>query len=434
MLRLYKEWWLVLAAAAAGCAVTFPCSSDEQCDRDGVGGVCQASGYCSFPDNACESTQRYGELAPAELAGTCVPVGDDEGSGTATLDTESGATLTPTATVTSLGSLSGSSEGDTTEADTTEGEDESSSSGGIPACCYAGCEGTCEEVCADEMLGGPAVMQEAIGVAVIGSWVVWSTGYGQTLRVASLESGTDMELAMVPGNSFVTKVAADDNHVYFVDYGGPSVKRISVPEGAIDLVTEVPDGQAMFGGIAVGEQHVYFAMRGSGGIWRADKDLSDQSGAEMFAAAGQPFDVVLDDTHVYWIESNMMEEIWRRPLDASESPALVYQGADLTTLTVDRGHLYAGDGGTVLRMAKDGVNEEITPLANDQGFVWDIAVDEVHVYWTSASGNQLVRTVKDGSEQLEVLADTPEPWSLDLGCDAVYWAANGDQTLRRRLK
>lgn len=56
-------------SALAGCSgAVFTCIDDDACP----GGACQADGYCSFPDDACGSGQRYGEHAPASVAGDCV--------------------------------------------------------------------------------------------------------------------------------------------------------------------------------------------------------------------------------------------------------------------------------------------------------------------------------------------------------------------------
>jgi hypothetical protein len=76
------RWLLiVVAGTAAGLACTagslFQCETDQQCQADG--GVCEATGYCSFPDADCESGQRYGEYAGG-LAGECV-VNDNASTG-----------------------------------------------------------------------------------------------------------------------------------------------------------------------------------------------------------------------------------------------------------------------------------------------------------------------------------------------------------------
>jgi hypothetical protein len=63
---------LVLASVFfGGCGApgTFNCQDDTQCSNDGI---CEADGFCSFPDADCPSMRRYGEHAPAGLAGQCV--------------------------------------------------------------------------------------------------------------------------------------------------------------------------------------------------------------------------------------------------------------------------------------------------------------------------------------------------------------------------
>jgi Concanavalin A-like lectin/glucanases superfamily len=69
---------LILAGGLASWACradSFACQDDSQCDAVG-GGQCELTGYCSFPDMACASGRRYGELATSGLAGECVAVDD----------------------------------------------------------------------------------------------------------------------------------------------------------------------------------------------------------------------------------------------------------------------------------------------------------------------------------------------------------------------
>ncbi|MEM6990970.1 MAG: hypothetical protein AAF721_10745 [Myxococcota bacterium] len=76
--------WACLAAASIGLAVS--CGSNVfRCDKNGdcmgaENGVCQPNGFCSFPTDDCPSGFLYGDLAPEDLAGQCVPV-DDAGTG-----------------------------------------------------------------------------------------------------------------------------------------------------------------------------------------------------------------------------------------------------------------------------------------------------------------------------------------------------------------
>lgn len=68
--------WCSLAfglGAWLGCDPgAFSCEDHASCVFAGQQGVCQGSGYCSFPDDDCKSGQRYGEHASEMLAETCV--------------------------------------------------------------------------------------------------------------------------------------------------------------------------------------------------------------------------------------------------------------------------------------------------------------------------------------------------------------------------
>ena len=123
-----------------------------------------------------------------------------------------------------------------------------------------------------------------------------------------------------------------------------------------------------------------------------------------------------------------------RLVGTGKAPKVVYEGMGLGTLTVDATHVYFGDGSAVVRAMKAGTNQGIEVIASDQGTVWDIAVDDTHVYWTSASNGTLARVPLEGGPEPEILAETASPWGLDLGCHAAFWAENGTQTLQRALK
>ncbi len=76
---------LGILGAALGCAALpaigcvpveagFACSSNDKCvTQEGQQGICEVTGYCGFPDSACEGTgRRHGAAAPADLADQCV--------------------------------------------------------------------------------------------------------------------------------------------------------------------------------------------------------------------------------------------------------------------------------------------------------------------------------------------------------------------------
>jgi cysteine-rich repeat protein len=75
----------VLSAFALGIVACLPppvfeCTTDEQCADVGVDAVCEAIGYCSVPDDACDSARRFDEYAGHGLANACTDLlcGDGE--------------------------------------------------------------------------------------------------------------------------------------------------------------------------------------------------------------------------------------------------------------------------------------------------------------------------------------------------------------------
>jgi hypothetical protein len=124
---------LVTACSADG---VFACEDADDCA--GVsGGVCESTGWCSFPDDTCGSQRRYGEWAGDGLAGACV---DEGGTGTSTDDSASATspsasdpvTLSTTDPDTTLDGTTMSIDPDTTTTDDPTSPGDESSSTGAP--------------------------------------------------------------------------------------------------------------------------------------------------------------------------------------------------------------------------------------------------------------------------------------------------------------
>lgn len=134
-----------LVGLSCSSGAPFSCQTSDQC---GVGGLCQAEGYCSFEDLSCTSGQAYGTLAPPALAGQCVsdPIepatgdGDAGGEGTTATPVQDPSTsdgIDPdgddTLALTSGGSSSVDDDGETGGSDGIEtATDDGASSTGAP--------------------------------------------------------------------------------------------------------------------------------------------------------------------------------------------------------------------------------------------------------------------------------------------------------------
>lgn len=364
-------------------------------------------------------------------------------SGTAELDGETGASGSTSGAVgpsdASSSSTAPDDPSDPSDASSSEAGAESSSGGETGGCCHSGCSAVSCTVgpCEDTVIGTPTTGIEALDVVTVGEHVVWSTGWERSLLIADPAQSTTKELVQVESNQYITNIAADDTHVYFLDYGGGTVHRASVPVGVLDLVTVVAGGQAQNGSLALGDDYVYVAMNATGGIWRARKDLADQVAAASVIASPAPLGVAVDDTHLYWTDA-MTQQL--RRLDLNQigidlEGAVVVDGVELGEIVLREDGVYYSDAGSIRRAVKDGVNEGITTFASDQGFVEGLAVDDHDVYWTSAMG-WVGRAALDSSGVAQQLALSESARGLALDCDGIYWLSNLErsQALHRLAK
>lgn len=90
---------------------TFQCGSDSECSGQGL---CEATGFCSFPDDGCDSGRRYGEFA-GSLSEQCVQSeAGTSGPGMTTTTAGTTRTTAPLPTTGGASSSSSTSSGDET--------------------------------------------------------------------------------------------------------------------------------------------------------------------------------------------------------------------------------------------------------------------------------------------------------------------------------
>ncbi|MBK8239168.1 MAG: hypothetical protein IPK74_26895 [Deltaproteobacteria bacterium] len=119
---------LLIALHSAACgAATFACEDDARC---GDGGRCEPNGYCSFADLACASGRRFGEHAPAGIAGACVDgdvgtgdvsSGGGSSSSTGNASTGDSSSTAASTSVASTGEVTSTGDGGSSSSDSTDG-------------------------------------------------------------------------------------------------------------------------------------------------------------------------------------------------------------------------------------------------------------------------------------------------------------------------
>lgn len=232
------------AAAAAACqsAAGFSCSDNDDCQSGDLDGTCELNGLCSFPDQDCESGQRYGQASGA-LAGDCVPPtsGTDGETDTSPVEPTSNGPVTST-------TLPGTSSGTSPQASSDAGSGSVSSTTSTDELCgngdiddgemcddavndgaYGGCSEDCQSrgpFCGDGIRNGDELCDDANDENADGC------------NIDCIESGTRLWVAdEPPGLNHGRAVAVGPDDIAYVtglqnNIGSPSQHDVYV--GAVD--------------------------------------------------------------------------------------------------------------------------------------------------------------------------------------------------------
>jgi hypothetical protein len=346
-----------------------------------------------------------GALPCAALIAAC----SSSGSGTAstgTASTTSAAASTGTGTTSSTGSGAGGA-------------------GGAGGAMGTGCA-ACVTVAALPMGSQP------YGLFVDTTHVYWTNfGTGEVMQ-ANLD-GSSL-LTLTKGEMAPVAVQALGGFVYWVSYsetgvarrapvGGGVVENLAPAPAARELVVSqdslwwtgepddvwkapsagLPDGGApelltgnlLSNGITADATSLYWVNRFDGHVMRSDQALGN---ATPLATGDVPWDIAVDETHVYWTEQGST------PAGGKVMRASKVDGTGLTTIAseakgpqgiaVDASRVYWANKleGTIESAPLAG--GAVTVLATGQAQPVNVAVDGSFVYWVSTGGDAIVKIPK----------------------------------------
>lgn len=417
---------------------TFFCDTPDDCTSSDGGGVCEETGYCSFPDEACESGRRYGDLSPSGLAGTCVP----QTQGTDGSEGSSSGPPDPTGATTTLGPTTGGPTTDpsTTDATTTDptADDESTSTttGEPPACCNATCS-TCGIDCVSEVVTD-IPNGESLAVSITGDTLVWGTGFANDLYVVDLPTQEASLLASLP--HIATNLATDSEYVYYLSYIAGFVGRVDLVSGSQSILADASNGlteyDAGFGQIAVDDEFVYFALANTandaaGGAFWVPKEPGAVA-PQRLGTLEAPNGIGADDTHIY-VSDAATNGLYRfEKKQGDDEGTLVGPTMFPGPLLVHDDFVYATAGSDLIRFDKAAGTS--TVVATADGRLEGITADETHVYITSINANSVTRVSLADAEPPVRIANSPGAWGIATSCEHVYWCENGTLSLVRQPK
>ncbi|MDI3287352.1 serine/threonine-protein kinase [Polyangium sp. 15x6] len=252
-----------------------------------------------------------------------------------------------------------------------------------------------------------------------GAYVYWTNGGGVVARVKR-EGGTPEVIARGPALCARAVAFAASGQLYWNDtdgqlwawFGGVPVEVLQRPS-------------KLAGGIAVGEDGaVFYTGWQSGEILRVDP-RGKNSLQVLAAGQNRPYDVAIDEAHVYW--TNQGGTVARMRREGGTPEELASGQPWPQGIALDQTHVYwvNQSGGSVMRVAKAGGEEQV--LAMSAVGLEGIAVDDMHVYWTSPEEGRVLRIPKQGGGA-EVIADGQDnPYDVLVDEEAVYWTNRGER-------
>lgn len=180
---------------------------------------------------------------------------------------------------------------------------------------------------------------------------------------------------------------------------------------------------------------VYWNKIGSGGNGAVNRLSKAGSTVQTFTSGrSKIWDVQVDAIEVFWGGY----EIARQGKGESAATWIGGSANGTAALAIDNWHAYFSIGDEVTLLARvplgGGAVEPIVPgTLNADGIVYlqasNIELDDTHVYWTADGGTGILRTLKDGTGEVEmVMPDFNRRFAVD--DTSVYWADPAGAVMR----
>jgi hypothetical protein len=383
-----------LAAASVGCLskpTEFRCSTNAGCGRIPAGaGTCEATHYCSFPDDSCDgSGRRYPAYAGA-FSGTCVGSPADAGS----VDADAGPADHATA--------------------------ETGCDGGRTMC-----GGLCVDLDSDQGNCGSC---------------------GRNCVDTPCQDGLCQATEIATAQPNPVALVLDAERVYWVnrglipDGGIPAREQgslMSVKKTGEDLIElrrllDGPNGIAMHDGVIYTTG--FAGSQTQRHTWVLKRDVA--SGVENYlwtSQYGMSFGIAVDGENVFWgtyTQHSVMGVGLTGDVDAGVVATVSVSGLlprDLATAAngvVWLNYTKEIDGviggpGSVMKVVPG--NDPVT-LAEDQVFPLSVAVDSTNAYWVTNGAVMKVGLQPDGgATQLAKPESSACATAVDEATDSVYW-------------
>lgn len=235
--------------------------------------------------------------------------------------------------------------------------------------------------------------------------------------------------AVVRDVRYLASIATYEGHLYWSAFESSTGRIFRLARGSaapVELVTTNSRPQSL----AANRDSVYWADGAAGALMKVNIDGT----GKVPVASGQrgPQNTALDDTHVYWMNSEGAKmpayAVMKAPLAGGETQRIAGDQSYAHGIAVDATYVFVTTVNQLLRVGKDGAGLRL--LASNDIVTGAPAVDATRVYWVSnagtAQGARVMSTPKDASSPAAVAAGLTSPAVVAADAAGLYWLTGGD--------
>jgi hypothetical protein len=217
---------------------------------------------------------------------------------------------------------------------------------------------------------------------------------------------------------------ADDNFIYFADWGYDEIQRISITGGVTETLANA-SGLIYHRALAIDDEYLYFGDEA--GIHRV---LKSGGSVEDLSPNNDTSVMVADDTHLYWTEGAIGGGAIRRMPKAGGAEETLRSGNVLDnpgSIAVDETYVYWTElgSGKARRVAKDGSGDILDYVPEQPSYsASSIAVNDTYVFWTDTTGSadgRVRRVPKGGGTVEDIALGQFGPGGIQLSLTHIYW-------------